>query len=210
MIPNVIYTIISHRRPQSASRLAAKSLHHDRKFFEETLQYEIRSTTRNIMPISKERISSPLEAGPSLLDASLIPPQLTSALEYVSSRLARKRLHLSLIVIRKDIKIPTQPSPQTPPARTPSPVHSVSTSPAKLLFGTSTFSLPSNLKDRNSSPTPSLASSQSSSGSESPASPVQTPNPYGITLMHASTLTEKAEKILRRTVYKAEKKFSIG
>jgi hypothetical protein len=106
--------------------------------------------------ITKDRISSPLEAGTSLLDNKQFPPQLINALDYVSGKLARRRLHLSLIVVRRETEIPSFPSPQ-----------------------------------------------------QSPKTPVS-PNPYGLTLMHASTLTEKAAKILRHTIAKAEKKFNIG
>ncbi|KAG4425598.1 hypothetical protein IFR04_001295 [Cadophora malorum] len=188
--------------------------------------------------ITKARISSPLEAGPSLLDAKQLPPQLTAALDYVSSRLTRRRLHLSLIVVRKDVQIPQSPatSPQASPKRPDSPGHSITTSPAKSLFGGSAFtrtpskSSLSSMSDSGSSTSGSSSSSSSlsrtnwpglpsspadRSASPTPSTPVQpatptTPNPYGITLMHASTLTPKAEKILRHTIAKAEKKFSIG
>lgn len=228
------------------------------------------------MPISKEHISSPIEAGPSLLDVKQLPPQLLSALDYVSKRLAQKRLHLSLIVVRKDINIPGIPlaeSPKTPHRLVPS----LSSSPARAFFNSasSTFSktlgksspsptgsetgsttsvfsrapfsrtrlssLPVSPQARNASPPPpstpsqqpsrpplqqsrfalhqpppllihSNPSSQRSTPSipspNSPSTPV--PNAFGISLIHACTLTERAEKILRHTVAKAEKKFSIG
>ncbi|TVY13450.1 hypothetical protein LARI1_G008988 [Lachnellula arida] len=197
------------------------------------------------MPITKERISSPLEAGSSVLDSKQLPAPLTDALEYVSSRLARKRLHLSLIVVRKDVQVPGDSSPLS--ARTSSPSSSITTSPARSLFSStsSTFSransnhssnssfsdsssdlsssstlsrtqwagLPSSPKDFAASPrmfSPSAASSPTLSSTPiTPPTPLS-PNPYGITLLHASTLTPKAEKILRHTVAKAEKKFSIG
>ena len=208
------------------------------------------------MPISKDRISSPLEAGPSLLDAKQLPPQLTSALDYVSKRLARKRLHLTLIVVRKDINIPGLPSPQSPKPPD-APVTSLTTSPARSLFNSasSTFtrtiskhssqtpsetgsaestssnaslsrtrwsSLPTSPQDRKATPplpqvaptpSPPISTPSFSTPSLSPAgspSPHLTPNPYGISLIHASTLTAKAEKILRHTIAKAEKKYSIG
>jgi hypothetical protein len=185
------------------------------------------------MPIAKDRISSPLEAGSSLLDAKQLPAQLTSALEYVSSRLSHKKLHLSLIVVRKDANMPSALSPATP-QRTPSPTLSA-TSPAGSIFSTtSTLSkhssqsslsdcsstsstsslsrtkwpgLPSSPKDINAAPLyPYAPSSPSLSSPTTPTSP----NPYGISLMHACTLTPKAEKILRQTISKAEKKFPIG
>ena len=198
------------------------------------------------MPIDKERISSPLEAGPSILDAKQLPIQLTNALDYVSNRLARKRLHLSLIVVRKDVNMPDTSPPQSA-TRSESPPHSLTTSPARSLFSTAstTFStltkhssqtsfssdcgsttscssgqslsrtrhpgLPSSPKDITAlpaiSPSPSPApSSPTLSQCPTPTSP----NPYGISLMHASTLTARGEKVLRQTISKAEKKFSIG
>ncbi|KAM3478504.1 hypothetical protein MY5147_002149 [Beauveria neobassiana] len=71
------------------------------------------------MPL-KDTISSPLEAGPSLLDAHHIPPQLVPALEYTSSRLARKSLHLTLVVARRDYQLPPSPVLCSPPPSPPS------------------------------------------------------------------------------------------
>ncbi|RFU72981.1 hypothetical protein TARUN_9264 [Trichoderma arundinaceum] len=72
----------------------------------------------------KERISSPLEAGPSVLDAHHIAPHLVPVLEYTSSRLAKKAVHLTLIIVRRDYQllntVPSTPystpgTPETPP-----------------------------------------------------------------------------------------------
>ena len=54
----------------------------------------------------KQQISSPLEAGPSILDAAQLPPRLTPALDYASSRLARKGVHLSVVVVRREYQCP--------------------------------------------------------------------------------------------------------
>jgi hypothetical protein len=68
----------------------------------------------------KERISSPLEAGTSILDAHHLPPHLHPALEYASSRLAKKSLHITLVVVRRDFQLPSvfvplaSPGLQTP------------------------------------------------------------------------------------------------
>ena len=129
--------------------------------------------------ITKARISSPLEAGPSLLDAKQLPPQLTAALDYVSSRLTRRRLHLSLIVVRKDVQIPQSPatSPQASPKRPDSPGHSITTSPAKSLFGGSAFtrtpskSSLSSMSDSGSSTSGSSSSSSSLSRTNWPGLP---------------------------------------
>lgn len=209
----------------------------------------IPQTTSPKMPVTKDLISSPLEAGSSLLDSKQLPAPLTSALEYVSSRLARKRLHLSLIVVRKDVQVPSITTPQTP-SLSNSPSSSITTSPARSLFSStsSTFSranskhssnssfsdaasdlsnsstlsrtqwasLPSSPRDFAASPrvqSPSVASSTTLPSTPlAPLTPTtpSSPNPYGITLLHASSLTAKAEKILRHVIAKAEKKFSIG
>ncbi|KAH6662861.1 hypothetical protein B0J14DRAFT_610062 [Halenospora varia] len=176
------------------------------------------------MPITKDRISSPLEAGSSLLDGKQLPVILEAALEYVSSRLARKHLHLSLIIIRKDVQVPasaTSPSPVSPAPRfslsrslskssSSSSISSTSSSisSSSSLSRTQHPSLPSSPKDFAAVPRLNIPSPLSS-----PALPCSTPtmpNPYGISLLHATTLTPKAEKILRQTITKAEKKFAIG
>ncbi|KXJ97570.1 hypothetical protein Micbo1qcDRAFT_156497, partial [Microdochium bolleyi] len=55
----------------------------------------------------KLRISSPLEAGISILDPQhSLPANLTDALEYTSKRLARKALHITLVVVRRDYQLP--------------------------------------------------------------------------------------------------------
>ncbi|KUI64070.1 hypothetical protein VM1G_10831 [Cytospora mali] len=54
----------------------------------------------------KALISSPLEAGTSILDAHRLPPYSTPALEYTSQRLARKGLHVTLVVARRDYQLP--------------------------------------------------------------------------------------------------------
>ncbi|KAK2690264.1 hypothetical protein QWA68_011133 [Fusarium oxysporum] len=71
----------------------------------------------------KDRISSPLEAGTSILDAHHLPPHLAPALEHVSSRLARKSQHITLVVARRDYQLPSVVPPKgllTP--TTPSPL----------------------------------------------------------------------------------------
>ncbi|KAK8125450.1 uncharacterized protein PG998_001209 [Apiospora kogelbergensis] len=59
------------------------------------------------MSLLKQRISSPLEAGTSILDSQSIPPYFTDALEYISKRLARKALHVTLVVVRKEYQVPS-------------------------------------------------------------------------------------------------------
>lgn len=176
------------------------------------------------MSVAKMQISAPLEAGQSLLDSKLLPSHLNTALEYISTKLVQKRLHLSLIVVRRDVQgSSSAPSPRTEPASTPS--KSVATSPAKSVFSKSTIhktlrrvSSLSSLGSQSecSSPSsPSMSTPVSPTGSTCSSSvsgcPSPTlPNPYGISLIHACALTAKAEKILRHYVHKAEKKYSIG
>ncbi|KAK8082454.1 hypothetical protein PG996_001235 [Apiospora saccharicola] len=59
------------------------------------------------MSLLKQRISSPLEAGTSILDSQSIPLYFNDALEYISKRLARKALHVTLIVVRKEYQVPS-------------------------------------------------------------------------------------------------------
>ncbi|KAK0385826.1 hypothetical protein NLU13_7003 [Sarocladium strictum] len=90
----------------------------------------------------KERISSPLEAGISVLDAHQLPPRLTTALEHASSRLARKALHITLVVVRRDYQLPHQflptalPTPTSPEfCQTPLSAASSSSSTSGSRFG---------------------------------------------------------------------------
>lgn len=54
----------------------------------------------------KDRISSPLEAGTSILDAHYLPPHLGPALEHISRSLSRKSMHVTLVVVRRDYQVP--------------------------------------------------------------------------------------------------------
>lgn len=80
----------------------------------------------------RDRISSPLEAGPSIVDGHNLPTQLNSALDYASKRLARKGHHLTLVVVRRDYQIPTSAlsSPGSAPLSSSSAVSSVPVSAA--------------------------------------------------------------------------------
>ncbi|KAF7888853.1 hypothetical protein EAF00_009153 [Botryotinia globosa] len=219
------------------------------------------------MPISKHNISSPLEAGTSLLQPMQLPSELLEALDYVSKRLVRKRLHLSLIVVKKDNQIQ---SPAISRTTTAPGSYSHTTSPSTLLYNSAplvshvrNISLSSRgaspVSSRSSSPTSTIFSNSLSERSNSttastlssstiylsrtkysglPSSPKDTmahhirasisppsppssppaewvspdtPNRYGITLMHSTSLTPRAERILRSTISRAERKYpSIG
>ncbi|KKY39370.1 hypothetical protein UCDDA912_g00581 [Diaporthe ampelina] len=56
----------------------------------------------------KGLISSPLEAGTSILDAHHLPSSFNPVFEYTSKRLARKGLHITLTVARKEHHVSTQ------------------------------------------------------------------------------------------------------
>ncbi|TGO82385.1 hypothetical protein BPOR_0842g00020 [Botrytis porri] len=196
-----------------------------------------------------------------------LPSELLKALDYVSKRLVRKRLHLSLIVVKKDNQIQ---SPAISRNTTAPGSYSLTTSPSTLLYNSApltshirNISLSSRgtspVSSRSSSPTSTIFSNSLSERSNStatsnlststiylsrtkysglPSSPKDTmahhirasisppstpssspaewispdtPNRYGNTLMHSSSLTPRAERILRSTISRAEKKFpTIG
>ncbi|KAI1457702.1 hypothetical protein F4805DRAFT_170607 [Annulohypoxylon moriforme] len=203
------------------------------------------------MSLSKQRISSPLEAGPSILDAYNLPSHLTGALEYASKRLARKALHITLVVVRKEYQLPSvippcptpTSSPPTPgitsPTRFTSPVAGLRQL-VRRGTGGSTSSLSSVASDSTTSttssrfsppPTESLPISPRrwavppTPGSPMPMTPAtpssiltassasstsQGPNEFGLRLIYTGLLSPKAEKTLRTTIQKAERKFKIG
>ncbi|KAK4252307.1 hypothetical protein C7999DRAFT_36827 [Corynascus novoguineensis] len=86
-------------------------------------------------PCLRGRISSPLEAGPSIVDGHHLPSQVNEALEYASKRLGRKASHITLLVVRRDYQLPT--SPIASPTFTPGPL------PMATTTSTSTPSKPS-------------------------------------------------------------------
>ena len=82
----------------------------------------------------KERISSPLEAGTSILDAHHLPPHVLPALEYVSERLSRKATHLSLVVVRSEYQMPAVPSPLGPSSGSRTPLTPMTPGTPRLNF----------------------------------------------------------------------------
>ncbi|KAI0840469.1 hypothetical protein F5Y06DRAFT_241210 [Hypoxylon sp. FL0890] len=205
------------------------------------------------MSLSKQRISSPLEAGPSIIDAYNLPSHLTGALEYASKRLARKALHITLVVVRKEYQLPSVvppcPTPTSPPLTPGLASPTRFTSPVAGLrqlvrrgTSASTSSLSSAASDTiSSTPTPTFPPPPSeplvsprwavppTPGSPMPRTPMtpatpssivtassaassvsQGPNEFGIRLVYTGLLSPKAEKTLRTTILKAERKFRIG
>lgn len=83
-------------------------------------------------PCLRTRISSPLEAGPSIANGHYLPGNVTEALEYASKRLRRKAAHIKLLVVRRDYQLPTSPTSSTfTPG--PLPVSAVNT-PSRTVF----------------------------------------------------------------------------
>ncbi|KAI1464644.1 uncharacterized protein F4812DRAFT_149165 [Daldinia caldariorum] len=209
------------------------------------------------MSLSKQRISSPLEAGPSILDAYNLPSHLNEALEYTSKRLARKALHITLVVVRKEYQLPSVmppcPTPTSPPltpgikspTRFASPVVGLrqlvrrgTGNSTSTVSSTASDSLPSTAASSPSFPPPPMEPLISprrcrwvvppTPGTPLPRTPMtpqtpssvltassttsltQGPNEFGIRLIHTSLLSPKAEKTLRTTISKAERKFRIG
>lgn len=170
----------------------------------------------------KDRISSPLEAGPSILDAAYLPSRVTDALEYASSRLVRKSLHINLVVIKKEYQIPassvslisTPTTPASPPlsgrftkhfsrwTRHGSTPGSALSSPA-----VSEFSVPRSpwpLSPTSSIPaTPSTVSSVATDCSTSSATG------WDVRLMYADDVGVRGEKILQAVMERAARKFGI-
>lgn len=157
------------------------------------------------MSSPRPQISSPIEAGQSLLGSQTLPTTLTAALEYISCRLAKKQITLSMIVVRRATQYSGLPSPQSPIA---SPARSIfSTVAKKTLSRSSSVSSTSSYSSSNSalaSPTGSFRSTASACLSPT------FPNPWGISLINTCTLTQKEEKALRHYISRAQKKFSIG
>ncbi|KAI0405731.1 hypothetical protein F4802DRAFT_169365 [Xylaria palmicola] len=222
------------------------------------------------MALSKQRISSPLEAGRSILDAHNLPPQLTGVLEYTSKRLARKGLHITLIVVKNEHQIPSTRTCATPtsPPQTPESLASGYASPSRFTFPGAGLRQLVRRGTNSSLASSSSASTSSSSGSETPSSvlasptysplpaepiasprrrihplipgsplpstpmtpltpssiatmttaaspcatshPFQSPESFGIRLIHASPVSPRDEKTIRVTITKAERKFHTG
>ena len=74
------------------------------------------------MAIQKSRISGPVGVAPTpKVKANALPSQHTEAFEYISSRLIRKHINLSLVLVREDTPLPAAPSPPLDPESPSSP-----------------------------------------------------------------------------------------
>jgi hypothetical protein len=154
----------------------------------------------------KERISSPLEAGVSILDGYHLPSHVHAALEFASARLAKKSLHITLVVVRRDYQLPLNlgcssgqtSAASTPPSSPPMNRLNFSAGPFSALkqlvrsHRQASFDTVSPLSSPASSPTP--ADGFVSKG-QSPASPsMGNPTPP----MTPSTLSSAPSSNLRR------------
>ncbi|KAI1500600.1 hypothetical protein F5X99DRAFT_235131 [Biscogniauxia marginata] len=222
------------------------------------------------MSLDKQRISSPLEAGRSILDTHNLPPHLTGALEYTSRRLARKAQHITLVVVRNDYQLPSSVPPSATPTSPPatpeyragfaSPRFASPMAGLKQLVRRGTNSSLSSSTTSETAPSISTLSSPTFSplpsepltsprrwilpptpGSTAPCTPMTPHTPFsttttttstststtstassssstsqrqgygfGIRLLYTSPLSPKAEKTLRVTIAKAERKFLGG
>ncbi|KAK4190070.1 hypothetical protein QBC35DRAFT_111081 [Podospora australis] len=85
-------------------------------------------------PSLRQRISSPLEAGPSISDGYHLPTHVNEALEYASKRLSKKGANVTLLVIRRDYQLPPSP-PNSAPTFTPGPLPpSLTNTPLRSTF----------------------------------------------------------------------------
>ncbi|TGJ79793.1 hypothetical protein E0Z10_g8965 [Xylaria hypoxylon] len=126
------------------------------------------------MSLSKQHISSPLEAGRSILDTHNMPPQLTGMLEYASKRLARKSLHITLIVVKNEYQLPSVRPCATPtsPPLTPEYLSSRFTSPVAGLRQLVRRGTGSSIASSSSASTSSSTSETASSTLTSPTFPL--------------------------------------
>jgi len=138
------------------------------------------------MGITKDCISAPRESGSSLQDSKKLPSQLGQALDYVSDRLMRKHVHLTLIVVKQELSSASiSSSPKSP---TPSRSSSRSSFSRVHLP-----SLPGSPRSTKSSASRSSSVSSKSTSSSLPSlsrrsTTTQEPDPYGLSLHYTSTL----------------------
>lgn len=188
----------------------------------------------------KNTISTPLEAGTSILETHNLPTHLNDALEYASRRLARKSLHVPLVAVRRDYQAPS--APDTPPASPPptlGPRPGFAASLRRRLSPILTsFSIPTSgasVRSAATSPTCSVGSGASGWSKPSwpctpatPATPVSvppmtpctassgtdggpmSPSLCGLRLVHGDVLSPKDEQTVRDVLGKARKKYQLG
>ncbi len=160
------------------------------------------------MGITKDCISAPLESGSSLQDSKKLPSQLGLALDYVSDRLMRKHVHLTLIVVKQDLPLASISSSP----KSPTPSRSSSRSSFSRVHLPSLPGSPRSTK-RSASRSSSVSSQSTSSSFPSlgrRSTATQEPDPYGLSLHYTSTQPTKTSQLLDETIGKATKKYSLG
>ncbi|PNH38335.1 hypothetical protein VD0004_g8494 [Verticillium dahliae] len=174
----------------------------------------------------KSRISSPLEAGPSILDVQHLPPNLTEALEYASHRLTRKGIHTTHLPPRSDSPRPPPraaapppgPPPPPRPASAPPPIPPSPPPPMVASFKKLVRTGSATAASRADTPrlrwplppaTPATPLTASSAGTDAGHGPMAA-NAFGLRLVLAHVLTDREERVLRQTIERAENKFRIG
>jgi hypothetical protein len=179
----------------------------------------------------KDRISSPLEAGTSLLDAHHLPPHITPALEYIAHKLSKRAIHTTLVVVRRDYQLPSVLPPiGSPGLATPvtpsSPRFGFSARPVSALkqlvrsgslqrpirLNVETGSRPSPTGRWPLSPTtplspPPMTPSTSTSNAAGPGSVSAA---GGLKFVHPAGLPMRDERELTMVLQKAEKRFGVG
>ncbi|KAI0539904.1 hypothetical protein GGR58DRAFT_205094 [Xylaria digitata] len=146
------------------------------------------------MSLSKQHISSPLEAGKSILDAHNLPPQVTGMLDYASKRLARKSLHITLIVVKNEYQLPnvrpcvTPTSPPLTPEYSPSRFTSPVAGLRQLVRRGTGSSIASSSSGSTSSSTSEIASGTLMSPTFPPIEPSSSPRRWILPLTPGSPL----------------------
>ncbi|PHH59193.1 hypothetical protein CDD81_3569 [Ophiocordyceps australis] len=176
------------------------------------------------MPLKDKTISSPLEAGPSILDTHHVPPRTLAALDYVARRLARRGLHLSLVLVRSHHQLPAHGSPGVmgqPQLQRSTSVSMPGPRLAALKQLVRTGSLRS-FRDKTPSPWPVAASHHDAAAPSWPSSPSSPPpltpstgssdteasgDVFGIRLLHGPELGSRRRRILASVLAKAQEKF---
>ncbi|OBT87039.1 hypothetical protein VE02_03683 [Pseudogymnoascus sp. 03VT05] len=123
------------------------------------------------MAIQKSRISGPVGVAPTpKVKANALPSEHTEAFEYISSRLIRKNINLSLVLVREDTPLPASPSPRLEPESPTSPTSSFFSRLSPTQSASSVSSTSSASSDTPSWPLPSPSSPVSPRSPRSPRS----------------------------------------
>ncbi|PHH80163.1 hypothetical protein CDD82_1933 [Ophiocordyceps australis] len=177
------------------------------------------------MPLKDKTISSPLEAGPSILDTHHVPPRTLAALDYVARRLTRRGLHLSLVLVRSHHQLPAHGSPGITGQAGLQRSTSVSMPGPRLAALKQLVRTGSLRSSRDKMPTSSpwpVAKRHETATSSWPSSPSSPPpltpstgssatessgDAFGVRLLHGPELGSRRRRILASVLAKAQDKF---